>query len=99
MEVALSLRNFSFYTSSETVYLRGTVFQKIDLEPVKEVERHFQNVKTNTAISLRLKTFDPEVVNLLLTHRILKIRSTEILPLDTQGRITFVADSVQKCGI
>ena len=99
MEVALSLRNFSYYASSETIYLRGTVFQKVDLQPAKEIERHFQNVKNNSAISLRLKTFDSDVIKLLLSDRIFKIRSTEVLPLDSSGRVTFIADSLEKCGI
>ena len=40
MEVALTLRNFSFYTSSETIYLQGTVQVK------KPIEGH-QNRQTS----------------------------------------------------
>ena len=100
MEVALSLRNFSYYASSETIYIHGTVFKKVELEQTKKIDRLFVDVTTNSKIGFQVSEFDQELINLLLTERILKVRSTEILrPIDSRYTATFVAESVQKCGI
>ena len=100
MEIALSLRSFSYYTSSESVYIQGTVFKKIDIESDQKRDRHFEDVKPNTKISFKTPDCTPELLKLLLSERILKIRSKEVLkPIDSTRAVTFVADSISPCAI
>ena len=100
MEIALSLKSFSYYNSTESVFIQGTVYKKIDLELNKKVDRHFEDVKKNSKISLKSADCTPELLNLLLSERIVKIRSTEILkPIDSTRCVTYLADSITACEI
>ena len=100
MEIALSLKNFSYYTSSESVYIQGTVYKKVDLELDQKIDRHFEDVKKNSKISIKSADCTPELINLLLSERIVKIRSTEIIkPIDSTRCVTYLADSITSCVI
>ena len=100
MEVALSLRNFSYYTSTESVFIQGTVYKKTQLELNQKIDRHFEDVQINSKISFKASKSDPELIRLLLTERIVKIRSTEILkPIDSTRSVTYLAESIKQCAI
>ena len=100
MEIALSLKSFSYYNSTESVFIQGTVYKKIDLELNKKVDRHFEDVKKNSKISLKSADCTPDLLNLLLSERIVKVRSTEILkPIDSTRCVTYLADSITACEI
>ena len=98
MEIALCIRNFSYYSTSETVYISGTVFKKLDFESQSPVDNQFNEVKKNSKINLKLASADPETIRILTSERIVKIRSEEILkPTEPSRCITFIAKSVKSC--
>ena len=100
MEIALTLRNFSFYTSSETIYIQGTVQVKKPIEGHQNRLAAFEGIKSGSKINLKYSCSDPETINLLVSERLLRIRSKEIsLPEDPSRCITFIADSIEKCEI
>ena len=100
MEIALCIRNFSYYSTSETVYVTGTVFKKQDLEIESPVDPQFKEVKKNSKINLKLAGADPETIRILSSERIVKIRSEEVVkPTDPSRCITFIAKSVTSCEI
>ena len=100
MEVALTLRNFSFYTSSETIYIQGTVQVKKPIEGHQNRLAAFDGIKSGSKINLKYSCSDQETINLLVSERLLRIRSKEIsLPDDPSRCITFIAESIEKCEI
>ena len=100
MEIALSLKSFSYYTTSESVYIQGTVYKKTNLELNQKIDRHIEDVKKNSKISLKSTDCSPELINLLLSERIVKVRSTEIIkPIDSTRCVTYLADSITACEI
>ena len=100
MEIALSIKSFSYYSTSETVYISGTVFKKIDLERPENLECYFREVRKNSKINLRVQFSKPEEILVLLAEKIVKVKSTEIIkPTEPTRCITFIAESVKPCEI
>lgn len=100
MEVALALRNFSYYTSSETLYIQGTVQIKNSIEGQTKNCSTYAEIKKGSKINLKYLTADSEKINLLVSERLVKIRSTELsLPTEPTRCVTFIADSIEKCEI
>lgn len=100
MEVVLQLRNFSFYTSSETVYIQGTVLSKKDRNPPKAKEHFFENIKPGSKINCKYPCSDPEKLNYLFTERLLRIHSQDVvIPDDPNRCVSFAIDKLEKCEI
>ena len=100
MEVVLSLGNFSYYTSSETFYIKGTVLIKKNIEGDTNQSPAFGEIKKGSKVNLRFRHSDHQKVSLLLTEKIIRVRSLEIVkPTDPSRGITFVAESIAKCEI
>ena len=98
MEIVLSLKKFSFYSSNETAYLVGTVFRKTELELPIPADKLFDGVTKNSQINLKYSCSDIEKLRLLFTERLLKIRSIEVNQATDPTRAhTFVANSISPC--
>ena len=101
MEIVLSLRNFSFYTSSETAYLQGTVLIKKHLENSENLVAAFAEIQKGSKLNFRFRCKDqPDVSEILFSEKIVKIKTSEIItPNDPSRCISFVAESVERCEI
>lgn len=99
MEIVLSLKKFSFYSSNGIAYICGTVFRKTEITSPTPTDKILQELTQNSVINLKYDCeFDPEKVKILVTERIVKIRCFEVLkPTDPNRSHTFVASSLQAC--
>ena len=101
MNIVLALRNFSFYTGSETCYIQGKVFEiKKDPQNSKPNASRFADIRVGSTINLKYPCNDPAGLAILITDKIIRVRSAEfILPTDPNRGITFVAETIAKCEI
>ena len=99
MEVVLQLRKYSFYTSSETTYIQETVLIKKEIPAPKKKEHYFHDIKKESKLNLKFECSDPEKLRILLTERVVKIRSQDIVPLDQSKSITFIIEDILPCEI
>lgn len=101
MEVALSLRNFSYYTTSEQIYFQGTVFKIIQTQEKEENDcLHFRDIKIGSKLHFRYSSSDQSKLALLLKERIIKVETKEVLkPIDTSRCVTFIASDIKPCEI
>lgn len=100
MEVVLSLKKFTFYSSTRVAYICGTVFQKTDLETPKTRDRLLEELAKNSLINLKFDCADPEKLKFLITDRIVKIKIFDVIKSTDPNRShTFVADSLELCGL
>ena len=105
METVISLRNFSYYTSSETVFIHGTVLIKKPIEINSKYSKSFEDVEKGSKVSFKLFCDEKkeEKISLISTESILRVRSTEIhTPESTrfnQFGITYIAEEISKCEI
>ena len=105
MEVILTVRNFSYYASSESAFIHGTVLVK---KPINTDSKHtiaFENVEKGSKIAFKLPCSEDKLnkIGLLITESILKIKSKEIVSSEptrfNQFGITYIADEIVKCEI
>ena len=100
MEIALQLRCYSFYTSSQTIYIQGTVLLKKKLTPPPTKEHYFENITTGSKLNLKYECSDPEKVKLLLTERVVRITSQDIfIPTDQSKGFSYIVQGLEKCEI
>lgn len=100
MEIVLQLRNYSYYTSSETVYIQGTVLIKKELLPPVCKQHYFEGVKKGSKLNLKFACSDPEKVKILLTERVVKIISNDVfIPDDLNKSHSFIVNELQQCEI
>ena len=105
MEVILTVRNFSYYTSSESAFIHGTVLVKKPIETDSKHSTAFETVEKGSKIGFKFPCSEDKLtkIALLATESILKIKSKEIVPAEptrfNQFGITYIADEIVKCEI
>ena len=100
MEVALVLKSYSFYNSSEIVYIKGQVLIKKDLEAPANCEHFFEKIKPGSKINCQFAFSNPEEIRLLHTERIVKLKTQAVsIPEDPKYSVSFIAQEIIKCEI
>ena len=102
MQLALKIKNWSFYLDSKLFYCNGSVLEKNLTESINDKNYHlFQSIAIGDQISLKFVADQPSTILEHFSSIVLafNVTDSEVSKDKNNTSVKFIFDSVQKCAI